>query len=71
MLQGNWPFIGRGWVTLTWEDNYRRASVELGLTDERDLVEHPEMALDLLIATLVCFKGMADGKSLSDYFSRR
>ena len=38
-LQGKeyWPYIGRGWVMLTWEDNYRRASVELGLTDERDL----------------------------------
>jgi predicted chitinase len=74
-LQGKeyWPYIGRGWVMLTWEDNYRRASDELRLTDERDLVEHPEMALDSLIATLVLFKGMADGwftgKSLSDYFS--
>jgi hypothetical protein len=68
-----YPYIGRGWVMLTWEDNYRRASDELNLTDERDLVEHPEMALDSLIATRVLFNGMADGwftgKKLSDYFN--
>lgn len=74
-LQGKpyWPYVGRGWVQLTWEDNYRRASEELNLTDERDLVEHPEMALDSLIATRVLFKGMADGwftgKKLSQYFN--
>lgn len=74
-LQGKkyYPYIGRGWVMLTWEDNYRRAADELNLTDERDLVDHPEMALDSLIATRILFKGMADGwftgKQLSDYFN--
>jgi predicted chitinase len=74
-LQGKdyYPFIGRGWVMLTWESNYERASKELNLTDERDLVEHPEMALDSLIATRVLFKGMAQGwftgKKLSQYFN--
>jgi hypothetical protein len=74
-LQGKdyWPYIGRGWVMLTWKSNYERASIELNLTDERDLVAHPEMALDSLIATLVLFKGMAEGwftgKALDDYFS--
>jgi hypothetical protein len=73
-LQGKdyWPYIGRGFVQLTWEDNYRRASVELGLVDDRDLVAHPEMALDSLIATRVLFMGMSEGwftgKRLSDYF---
>ena len=74
-LQGKpyYPYIGRGWVMLTWEDNYRKASQELGLVDERDLVAHPEMALDSLIATRVLFKGMAEGwftgKKLKDYFN--
>ena len=47
-LQGKeyWPYIGRGFVQLTWEDNYDNASKALALIDERDLVEHPEMALD-------------------------
>ena len=76
-LQGKeyWPYVGRGWVQLTWEDNYRRASQELNLTDERDLVEHPDMALDSLIATLVLFRGMDQGwftgKKLSTLLQRR
>ena len=74
-LQGKsyYPYIGRGFVQLTWKDNYKRATDELNLHDERDLVEHPEMALDSLIATRVLFKGMAQGwftgKKISDYFS--
>ena len=74
-LQGKsyYPYIGRGWVMLTWEDNYRRASDELGLVDERDLVAHPEMALDSLIATRILFKGMSEGwftgKRLDQYFN--
>jgi predicted chitinase len=74
-LQGKkyYPYIGRGWVMLTWEDNYRKAAEELDLTDERDLVDHPEMALDSLLATRILFKGMADGwftgRKLSDYFN--
>jgi putative chitinase len=75
-LQGKdyWPFIGRGFVQLTWEDNYRKASDQLNLIDQRDLVAHPELALDSLIATRVMFKGMEHGwftgKSLSDYFNQ-
>jgi putative chitinase len=56
-----WPFIGRGLVHLTWEDNYRSAGAALGLIDDRDLVAHPEMALDSLIAVRVMFRGMAEG----------
>ena len=55
------PYIGRGFVQLTWEDNYRTASAALGLIGERDLVEHPEMALDSLIACRVTTRGMAEG----------
>jgi len=55
------PYIGRGFVQLTWEDNYRTASAALGLIDDRDLVDHPEMALDSLISARVMFRGMAEG----------
>jgi hypothetical protein len=55
------PYVGRGFVQLTWEDNYRTASAALGLIDDRDLVEHPEMALDSLISARVMFRGMAEG----------
>ena len=62
-LQGKpyWPYIGRGFVMITWEDNYRRASQELSLTGTRDLVEHPELALDSLISARILFRGMAEG----------
>jgi len=56
-----YPYIGRGYVHLTWEENYRDASAALGLIDDRDLVAHPEMALDSLVATRVMFRGMAEG----------
>ena len=46
---------------ITWEDNYRRASQELSLTGTRDLVEHPELALDSLISARILFRGMAEG----------
>ena len=74
-LQGKeyYPYVGRGFVQLTWEDNYRKASSALGLIDERDLVEHPEMALDSLIATRCLFRGMAEGwytgRKLGQYFN--
>jgi hypothetical protein len=74
-LQGKeyWPYIGRGFVQLTWEDNYDKASAALGLIDDRDLVAHPEIALDSLIATRIMFRGMAEGwftgKKLGEYFN--
>lgn len=68
-----WPFIGRGFVMLTWEENYRNASASLGLIDDRDLVDHPDMALDSLISARILFRGMAEGwytgEKLGDYFN--
>jgi len=68
-----YPYIGRGFVQLTWEENYRNASAALGLIDDRDLVAHPEVALDSLIAARVMFRGMAEGwftgRKLGQYFN--
>ena len=68
-----WPYIGRGFVQLTWKDNYEKASKILSLYDERDLVDHPDLALDSLIATRVLFRGMAEGwftgRKLGQYFN--
>jgi hypothetical protein len=68
-----YPYIGRGFVQLTWESNYDKASKILSLIDDRDLVAHPEVALDSLISARVMFRGMAEGwftgKKLGDYFS--
>jgi putative chitinase len=68
-----YPYVGRGFVQLTWQDNYEKASKILSLYDERDLVDHPELALDSLIATRVLFRGMAEGwftgRKLGQYFN--
>jgi hypothetical protein len=54
-------YYGRGFVQLTWKQNYDRASAALALIDDRDLVWHPQLALDSLIAARVMFRGMAEG----------
>lgn len=36
------PYLGRGFVQITWEYNYRAAGEALGI----DLIGHPEMALE-------------------------
>jgi predicted chitinase len=68
-----YPYFGRGFVQLTWEENYRNAGIALSLIDERDPVEHPDIALDSLIATRVLFRGMAEGwftdHKLGEYFN--
>lgn len=74
-LQGKdyYPYVGRGFVQLTWQSNYQKASQILSLYDERDLVDHPELALDSLIATRCLFRGMAEGwftgRKLGQYFN--
>jgi putative chitinase len=68
-----YPYYGRGYVQLTWLENYANASAALGLIDDRDLVEHPELALDSLIGARIMFRGMAEGwftgKKLGQYFN--
>ena len=66
-------YYGRGLVQLTWKANYDKASAALGLIDDRDLVRHPDMALDSLVSARILFRGMAEGwftgKRLNDYFN--
>lgn len=69
-------FWGRGYVQLTWETNYAKATRrlrELGyLTAREDLVAVPALAMDPQIAARILFVGMTEGwftgKKLSDYF---
>jgi len=60
-------YYGRGFVQLTWKRNYELASKKLSV----DLVNKPELALDLSIASKILFMGMRDGwftgKALKDY----
>jgi len=54
-------YYGRGLVQLTHRDNYDRATSELELEGEDDLVWHPDRALDPIIAAEVMFIGMLEG----------
>jgi hypothetical protein len=67
-------YFGRGYVQLTWADNYKRATSELGLSGtEHDIYWHPQHALDPVIAGRVMSAGMEEGwftgHKLLDYFS--
>lgn len=66
-------YYGRGFVQLTWKDNYANASSLLALVDDRDLVWHPAVAMDSLIAARILFRGMAEGwftgRKLGQYFN--
>lgn len=54
-------YFGRGFVQLTWRDNYHRATIELGLYGTDDIEWHAEKALDGVIAARVMFRGMYYG----------
>lgn len=62
-------YYGRGFVQLTWHDNYVKAGQLVGA----DLVNNPELACDLNYATQILVEGMIigffTGKKLSDYFN--
>lgn len=62
-------YYGRGYVQLTWKNNYKRAGVYLGV----DLVANPDLALVPEYAAQIMCIGMMDGwftgKKLGDYFT--
>jgi hypothetical protein len=64
-------YYGRGYVQLTWYDNYVCQDTKLALGGA--LVKDPDLALDPEIATQILFGGMRDGdftgKKLADYFT--
>jgi hypothetical protein len=69
-----YPYIGRGYVQLTWSSNY----INFGKVIGKDLYNNPDLANDPEIAWLVLEEGMTDltpqdpeftGKSLEDYFN--
>lgn len=68
------PYYGRGFVQLTWEQNYKAMGRLLGI----DLVKYPDKAMELDTATLILFEGMLDaesgvgdftGKALDEFFN--
>lgn len=66
-----YPWVGRGLVQLTWEENYQKQDDKLKLGGA--LMQNPDLALDPEIATKILLCGMADGdftgKTLGMYFT--
>ena len=64
-------YYGRGYVQLTWYENYDKAGRLLGI----DLLNKPELALDAAIAAKIMREGMIEGwftgKKLNDYVGLR
>lgn len=64
-----YPFVGMGYVQLTWEANYKRASDELGV----DFVSNPMLLLDPRYAVSILVTGMVEGwftgRKLSQYIT--
>ena len=54
-----YPFYGRGYVQLTWEDNYKKADRELDLKGR--LTANLDLALDPDIAARIMSRGMQEG----------
>jgi hypothetical protein len=52
-----YPFIGRGYVQITWEVNYKKASDKLGV----DFVKNPALLLQAEYAAPILVLGMKEG----------
>jgi hypothetical protein len=63
------PYYGRGYVQLTWEQNYRVYGEKLGL----DLVNNPDLALEPENALFILIDGFKTGsftgKKITDYIN--
>jgi hypothetical protein len=64
-------YYGRGYVQITWKDNYARVGKAIGMSDE--LLLHPEKALDPSVAYRIMSDGMRrglfSGRKLTDYIN--
>lgn len=64
-----YPWYGRGYVQLTWEENYKKMGSLLGV----DLLSNLDLAMDPRIAAAIMFEGMMagdfTGKCLKNYFN--
>lgn len=64
-----YPWYGRGFVQLTWKENYRKAQEALGI----NLTTDPDDVMDPIISAEILVRGMKEGwftgKKLSDYIT--
>ena len=63
------PYYGRGYVQLTWEDNYKKADRELNLNGR--LTKDLDLALDPDIAAQIMVRGMQEGWFAGDKSGKR
>lgn len=65
-----WPWYGRGLIQTTWEQNYRKIAVAMGLPEDT-FIKNPDLLLEWEYALPAMFVGMEQGlytgKKLSDY----
>lgn len=66
-----YPWYGRGFVQLTWEENYKKAGTKIGV----NLIANPDAAMEPNNAAKILVLGMKEGwftgKKLSDYITLR
>lgn len=69
-----WPWIGRGYVQLTWPNNYKTMQMLLAVSGfDVDIVKTPDNAMRPDVAAFIMFEGMIrgtfTGKKLATYFN--
>jgi putative chitinase len=64
-------YYGRGFVQLTWADNYKRCDEELGLEGGGSCYWHPELQLEPKLAAETMFQGMEEGWFRGDEAGRQ
>lgn len=64
-----YPWYGRGFVQLTWEQNYIRAGKELSLdlTSDPDVVMYPDISAQILVHGSM--QGWFTGRKIGDYIT--
>jgi len=72
-----WPYYGRGFVQITWEENYQKFSTILSSKygAKIDLISMPELAMNEELSIFVLVYGMKHGiftgKKIDDYFGKQ
>lgn len=66
-----YPYYGRGFSQLTWEENYKKESKRLGvdLVGNPDLILEPKLAANSHVYCLM--NGVYAGKKISDYINSK
>lgn len=58
-----WPYVGRGYVQLTWKENYEK----YGIADTPEKALDPDFAAHIMIDGMT--RGIFTGRRLYDYFN--